>query len=488
MTRLLLAATVALSLSLAGGLSAQDLRGTATGTAQFIQIRPIRLDTVPLASVQRNPDGTFTFEGARITCLTGFSFCLRYAAGDVEDATVFTQDVSFTAWGLGMQGLSATVLLRARADAGGGFIWPRSDDPFDAMLAYAELNRGLWRVRLGRQRTAGGLGFAGYDGASVLVQPALPLLIEAFGGRSLARGLDEPRNDALRGVEDFVLDRDAWLFGGAARFEPLAGVAIAARYQREIWSDRSGLLSERASLDVRAPLPAGLTVSASTDYDLAFDRVGKSNVTLQSRLRDGTLRVELVGRRYVPYFELWTVWGFFEPAAWHEAELRAAWQPRPGMSLRVHGGLRWYDDTETTVIFSELPDRARRAGAGLSWEINDAWMLNGDYAVETGFGAFLSTGSVSARWQTFERLALTFNAAAFQQIEEFRLGEGVVLGGGGSAAWEFSDRIGIDAGASVYRQTFSNRPNMPDWNQLRGFARLRIAFGSDPGRERTRSR
>lgn len=477
----LLTAVLALT---AGPAAGQQVRGTATSTGRFIQIRPIRQDSVPLSAVERRPDGDF-YQGARVVCVAGFTTCVRYVATDVENAFVLTQDVSATAWGLGMQGLSATVLLRARADAGGAFDWPRSDDVFDAILAYAELDRGRWRVRLGRQRATTGLGFAGFDGVNVRFDPLPGAQFEAFAGRSLARGLNEPRNDALRGVEDFVLDRSAWLMGGTVWVEPWAGATLTGRYQREIWSDRSGLLSERASLDLRTPLPGPFSLSGAADYDFAFGRIGKANVTVRAPLGPGPdLWVEAVGRRYVPYFELWTIWGFFDPAAYHEAELRASWRATPSLLLSGYGGWRFYDDTDAPVILSELPDQARRAGLGAFFQPSERWTLTGDWALETGFGAFLHSLHLAARAQATERLSVGLDATALQQIEEFRVGDGRVLGAGIALGWAFNERSRIDVGWNVYRQTFRSRPGSPDWNQSRGWAGLQLGFGSDAAEAR----
>ena len=71
---------------------------------------------------------------------------------------------------------------------------------------------------------------------------------EVYGGRSLARGLREPENEALRPLDDFFLDKSVVLLGGSVGAR-LFGVDADARYQREILSDRSSLVSERASLD-----------------------------------------------------------------------------------------------------------------------------------------------------------------------------------------------------------------------------------------------
>ena len=102
-------------------------------------------------------------QGEAVHCPTFGADCVRYTPRDVVHGVVATQDVSATAWGFGLQGLSATILLRGRTNLADDLRWPRSDDPFDAILAYAQLQRSVFRVRAGRQQNISGLGFSGYD-------------------------------------------------------------------------------------------------------------------------------------------------------------------------------------------------------------------------------------------------------------------------------------------------------------------------------------
>jgi len=460
--------------------------GTATTTARYIQVRPIVRDTVASSEVIVDATGVATWNGIPADCTPGTTICQVFRSAAVEDAVALTQDVSFTSWGLGMQGLSATVQLRVRTDAG-GFTWPRADDRFDAMLAYAELNRGMARVRVGRQQTLGGLGFAGFDGLSVRVDPYRFLSVEAFGGISLARGLAEPRNEALQGLESFLPDRNAYLLGGVATVEPWPGGSMSVRYQREIWSNRSALLTERASLELRTDLPRGLSLNAAGDYDFAFDRIGKANATVRGPL--GTRRslwLEATARHYIPYFELWTIWGFFNPVGYDEGELQATWRPLRPLTLRAFAARRKYGDTGTETVFSPITDHTTRAGGGVHWAASAALTVDGTYTIERGFGATMNSGDVSARWQASDALSITFNGTAFQQIEEFRVGDGTVLGGGLGFDYVLRGRTSLQGGYNIYRQTFDGRPGVADWNQSRGWAALRIGFGRDPGPGRIR--
>jgi hypothetical protein len=464
----------------AGAVQAQGVRGTALTMARYYELRPIEQDTVPRADVELLPNGSFQFEGRAISCITDLH-CIRYVPTDRQSAVMLTQDVGLTAWGLGVEGLSATVQLRARAGLGGGFDWPRSNDPLDVVLAYAELLRGDFRFRGGRLQSLSGLGFTSYDGAQVLYSPAQRWRVQLFGGRSLMRAVYEPRHEALEGVEQFFPDRDALLLGGELETEPWSHTSVAARYQREIWTNRSALVSERASLDVRSSVLAPLQLTAGVDYDFAFGRIGKSSLNLRLPLSERGVTLELAGSRYVPYFELWTIWGYFSPVAHHEVEARAAWRALPALQVRGAVGYRRYDDAHAPVIFDPLPDDAVSVSTAAAWTASPRLTIDGSFRMERGFGAYLGSGDVAARLRAHERVAVTLDATAFQQIEEFRLGSGVVLGAGGSVDVDVTSFVRISGGAHLYRQTWENRAGDPDWNQVRGWTGLRVGFGRDPG-------
>ena len=482
--RAFLRAVPALLLAAApAAVQAQGMRGTAVTTARYFELRPVTRDTVDFTAVEAMPDGSYRLDGLPISCIPQL-YCIRYRAMDKQSAVLLTQDLGMTAWGLGVEGLSATVQLRARTALGGEFDWPRSDDSFDAMLAYAELLRGDFRVRGGRLQSLSGLGFTSFDGAQVMYAPSQRWSAEVFGGRSLARSVYEPRHEALEGVEQFFPDRNALLLGAEVHGEPWRHTNVSARYQREIWTNRSALVSERASFDVRSVLLDPVHVTAGIDYDFAFGRIGKSNLNVRLPLDDGRVTVELAGSRYVPYFELWTIWGYFSPVAHHEIEARAAWRILQGVHVRGAVGYRKYEDADAPVIFDPLPDDAVSVTAGASWTVSNRLAFDATYRLERGFGAYLGSGDATVRWEVHDRAAISLDATAFQQIEEFRLGDGVVLGGGGSVDVDITSAATLSSGVHMYRQTWENRSGDADWDQVRGWAALRLGFGRDPGMTR----
>lgn len=436
-------------------VEAQQARGWVSSTAQVVGMRPV------IALAQPCP--------VNQPC---------YVAQDSELSAVASQDLYLTGWGFGVQGLSATVQLRARQDLGGSFPWPRADDGFDAMLAYGAYTLGGVTARLGRQELRTGLGFPSFDGALVRITRRA-FRLEGYGGRSLARGLREPANEALRGLDDFVPDQSVYLFGGSLRGR-IASAAVTARYHREILGDRSGLASERASLDVSTAAPVG-TLRAGLDYDFGRGVVGKGHLTLGRTFQDARWHAELSAARYVPYFSLSTIWGFFEPVSYTEGVLRIGWAPSAAWALRSSFGLRRYGDSGTAVILRPLEHTGRRGELDVRWRPAPVWNVGATYSLEWGPGGYLSSIEGRTGWAPAEDTHVTLFLRSFQQIEQYRLGDGRALGGGLSAGVPITERLSVSGGASLLRHRTTGSAEPSPWNQARGWTSVRLLVGRDPG-------
>lgn len=454
----------------------QSYRAWLSSSIHMVEVRPVGVDSVARAEVTADGEGGFVFGAYPVSC--DVDVCSGLLPLSKERIFAATQDASVTYWGLGVQGLSVTALVRLRADFGGDFTWPRYDDEFDAMLGYAQLVRGALRVRAGRQEIRSGLGFSAFDGASGSFDRGR-FGVHLYGGRSLARGLREPTNEAVRALDDFFVDKGVYLMGGAVTVREF-GVSLTGRYHREILSDRSGLESERASVDFSTTLPR-VRVRGSLDYDFAFQRPGKGELTLSAPLDDGTWLVEVSGRRYVPYFQLSTIWGFFEPVSYSEARARVGWSGSPRLGLWLAGGVRTYGDTETPVVLRPLEDTGWRADAGARWEPADGWSLDASYELEWGSGAFLSSGDVTTRYQATPRLGAGVSLATFQQIEEFRLGQGRAVSLGGTLDFAVADGMELFGGFSITRHRDGGTVFTSPWNQSRAWTSFRWSVGEDPG-------
>lgn len=457
--------------------AAQDYRGWTTTSVQVVEMRPLGLDTVARADVLTDATGRLLYEGIEVTCVQ-VDICTGYLPLDDDQTVAATQDLSLTYWGLGVEGLSVTAMARVRLRAGSDLAWPRSDDEFDAMLAYAQLQRGPLRVRAGRQDVRSGLGLSAFDGVSAAYTYG-PARGELYGGRSLARGLREPANSALRGLDDFFLDHSVLLVGASGSVRSL-GALVTARYHREILWDRSSLVSERASLDFSTVLTR-VRVTGSADYDFSFEHVGKAELTASAPLAEGRWLVELSGRRYIPYFDLSTIWGFFEPVSYSEVVARVGWSPSGTLGAWIAGGRRSYGATGTTVILEPMRDIGWRADLGAHWEPFPRWAVDGRYELEWGPGGFLSSIDAAGRYTVNDRLGVSLSLMSFQQIEEYRLGQGRAFGAGASADYMWNDRMSLLGGFSLIRHRDGGNVFTSPWNQGRAWTSVRFDLGGDPG-------
>lgn len=460
-------------------LSGQSVRGTATSTLRYIGLEPLALDTFAFSEAVQQSDGSYQVLGEDVICV-GEIRCTAYRLNGRSHAVAATQDVRFTAWGLGAEGLSASTYLRGRRQIDGAYPWPRADDSFDALLAYVQWNRSGLRLRVGRQETLSRLGFASFDGASFLAAWRSGVRVEAFAGRSLARGLREPRNEALRGLEDWVPENEAFIAGAEATLRHRSGTSLRARFQREVWSDGSTLLSERGSLEVRTRLFDRVAVNATGDWDFGLGDPGKASVDARAALTPW-LTAELGARRYVPYFDLSTIWGFFEPIAYNEARLRLGISASEAWSGWMSAGRRAYADASTVTVFSPLEDTGWSVDTGVGWRPNARWTLRGAYRLEWGTGAYLQSGDASLGLQLSERLGVTVHGTMFQQLEEFRLGDRRMAGGGVSGSYEVGLRTRVDGGWLHYAALGSASADGLIGPQSRGWLSLTLPLGRDPG-------
>jgi hypothetical protein len=465
----------------AGALAAQGVRGSIASTTRYVELRPLRQDTVPFDRLETLADGRLGYQGVPAVCDAGL--CVVRRADDVQHGLQAVHTLDLTAWGLGLEGLSATVLLRVRSHLHGAYRLPFARKPFEATLAYAELTRGLYRLRLGRQRELSGLGFSGFDGVDLLVEPRRALRARVYGGRSLARSVQQPLARAFRtGDErDFVRDRDALLLGGEVAIEAGNGSTLSARYQGEVWADRAGLLAERALLEGRLTALAPVTLSGSVEYDVGLARWGTARLDAQLPLRATGTRLEATARRYVPFFEYWTIWGMFSPAAYREAELRVSWAPPGSVGLWAAGGYRRYEPHGTQTFLRPLEGESLHLAAGGAWRIPETLGLTAGLRLDGPVGAFTVSGDAALDWRAGPRLDVNAYALLLEQIEEYRVGAGMVAGGGLGADVAVADGLRVAGGFELYRQTQQDRPGRPDWTQRRGWLSVRLGIGRDPG-------
>lgn len=396
-----------------------------------------------------------------------------------QTAAPLTQDLEANAWGFGVRGLRVSAATRLRGSLGSDLVWPRSADHFDLLWAFAELDRGAWRLRAGRLQRPGPLGFVSFDGASALVRPASWLRAEAYGGRSLVRGTSDPGTaGAIAAVDSLLPNSGALVAGVSAWADPWPAASFSAGYQREVTSGFEALVSERASFDARVGLGSRASLHASTDINIADDAWGNGNVRL-SLAPSRAARVDAAVFRYRPFFGLNTIWGVFNP--------QAHWGTRVALSARLPAGFaadasytmrRYRPTTETTPFLTSLEDVTHVIELGGRYATGP-WALRASWRLTDGWAGAQSSGEGGVEWDRGGDVQLGATVGAFQESEQLRVGGGTVLGLGLHGRARLRERATLRAQLTHWRHQDTRGSAAPDWSQLRGLVALEISFGAN---------
>lgn len=459
-------------------VAGQGFRGTARTFVSYLQVRDLVQDSVNAATVQgegiqrRLPDGT------RVACVD--EFCRYFRSGNTAGIAPLMLDLEVTAW-TGVEGLSARVHVRAREPLGDRKLWPRSEKRFEALSAYLEYRRSVYRVRAGRLWQTTALGFYNYDGGSLHIRGPLQIDLDLYGGLSLVRGLNQYHTTSLiSSVEPLPPQNDAYLVGVHARWRPRPWLATSFTYQREDTKGSSSMYSERIGGSARVRVEEA-TVEMELKYDLATGTTNLAKLRLAMPMGVG-LRASGELRKYAPYFDLWTIWGAFSPVGYHEARARLDWTDSSGKaSLRAYGGFREYGETEVDAPQAyEIEDHSWRFAAGGRYALRENTVIDGEYRYDAGFGSSRSGGDLSIQRFLGGGAYLALRATAFESFSEFTVGSGTVYGGGFQGGTSLGEAK-IRAHAMVYRHIQNDRPNLMDLNQVRFNLTVEIPVGGDPG-------
>jgi hypothetical protein len=465
-------------LGAAGPMAAQGIVITGASSAQYIQLQPMTLDSVPYASTD-SAYGVYrrTSSGILARCDAANLYCSYLRSTPTSSLLAMTQDLNLTGWGFG-QGLSVHADLRARDAAGDARdLWPQAAQRLDVLEAYAELERPSARARLGRQWIQSALGVFNFDGASALWRYSDQISAQAYGGLALVQGLNqEVGPGALAPVEDLPPDVGSYLLGVIGQFRPTTLTSLRLQYQREIRRDRAGLYSERFAANGEW-LAGGGTWSGELTRDLATNQFNTLSLSYRRPLVFSTVvRAEI--RRYVPFFDLWTIWGAFSPVGYTEGTLSVDWASSDSrLLLGASGGRRSYDNTNTGVGFLPLRTDGWRAGGTGAYRLAPSWLLQGSYDADIDFGASSSDEDLALRWSRGDDLSLGLHALAFQNIYEFQIGSGQVIGGGAEAAFRLSPDVRFVGDLLLYHHTGGDTPQLVNWDQKRATMRLEWALG-----------
>lgn len=464
------------------GLAAQGYRLRLDLRSQVAAYRGVALDSLPVAdTVAGVGGGPVTPDGIAAQCVTGEPYCTFFRPGPTQRSSPISSTADFTAWGLGVPGLSLHVLARGGADLGSAAVsWPSTAPALQLLEGYAELARPSYLVRLGRQTQAAPIGFTGFDGASATARDSrLGLDATGYLGWGLADATALPvTSAALNPLDDFQPVERQLVAGAALGFRS-APLDLRWSYERQVDRRSRYFVSERTRGDaVLRPLP-GVSLTASGMYDLAQSLWGNVDLRLAWRAPSGVVGASVGARRYQPDFDLWTIWGVFSPTAYRSIDGAVDLAPGHRLSLHVTGQAYRYDPTGASAPLTDVQSSGWRFSWDGSYALSRQWAVDAGYHSEFGPGASSRGFTGGVTYAATDRLTATAHAGTLDRPLEFRLDDAAVWMVGAALSYHPSDRWAFDADATRYAES-RRRPDTAgfDWNQVRLSARLVLFFGS----------
>jgi hypothetical protein len=463
-----------------GGLYAQGYTAEVSVLGSWVDLRGLVRDSLPEAEVAGEGLSRRLEDGTVVTCVPG-EFCRWWPSGPEESVALVTQDLRISAWP-GLRGVAAHAHLRGRY--GSDSFWPRADQEIEALYAYVSWERSDFRVRAGRQYRTNGLGYYNFDGASVLWRGWTPVRVDVYGGWSLARNLNAPRTGSLlEEADEFAPDDRGLVFGVdvTGRWRDVATGSFT--YQREIRNDDLALYTERVAGAAGARW-RWVTADVSADYDLAYGEFNEASIRAAAALPAG-FEAGAQSRRWLPHFELWTIWGAFSPVGFDETRLWLGWRSSR-LHLRLEGGGAWrdYEDADTGAEFVQLEEDGWRAFGRARWNAS-GWFVDLGYRAEEGSGAARYGGDLRAGRDFGSGRWLAVHATSTQSFSEFRLGEQLTAGYGIDGAWPLGP-FALTGGWARYDLSYEDQPRIEDWTQNRAHLGVRYRLGTEPGVAGTR--
>ncbi|MDH3495632.1 MAG: hypothetical protein OER21_02610 [Gemmatimonadota bacterium] len=466
-------------------LSAQSYRLRLDTRVQAVKYRGWQLDSIPVAeAVTGTNGGLFTASGFAVTCVAGGVSCTFYRPGAEQDGLPLVSTLDASVWGLGVPGLRLYGRARVGTDLADPGAWPGTAPAVQLVEGYVEYAQPAWSVRGGRLHEASRFGYTGFDGARAHARfLGGALTASAYGGWGLAWGTPLPiTSDAVNPLGEFRPGQRQIVVGGDLAWA-VRGARGRILYERQIDPGPDHLVAERVGGDVELSVVRNVTLSGGADYDLAFGEMGSAEATLAVAIPSAKTSVAVGGRRYRPYFELWSIWGAFSPVAYKAGFGSVTATPMPKLQLRARGELYGFDDPDAATPLAQIEDNGWRAGLGATYRHSADLIVMVDYSIDDGPGAGAIGIDGSVFWRPIPRLGLRGSVANLQRVLELRFNDADVWIYAFDADVDIRSEARLFGGVTYYDEN-RDRPDAAafSWNQLRLHAGLRLAFGSGADR------
>ena len=446
--------------------AAQGFRASFDVRGQSVATRGWLLDSVPRADVTTGAGGgLYSSTGYAVACSSP-AWCYYYAPGPRIQYAPVVLTTDATAWGLGTPGLSVRLNFRVNANAG-DLPFPSSEPAFQFWEGYVSYQYEWFTILGGRQTFTSRLGFAGFDGGRATVRyRKLGLEATGYVGLGLARSSSVGVNDPVTAPLGDFIPGERSLIGGVLVGVSSGPVEARAQWQRQVDRSTDYLMSDFLSASATVtPMPR-VAVAGGLDYDLAQGWVGSADAEV--RYSAPRLSATAGYKRYVPRFDLWSIWPAFSPVPWNGVQGSVVVAPKSWLKLR--GRLEWYEyeNTGAETALGSAAETGMLWAAGATVTALPRWTFDAGWMYDKNFGAAAAGWDVSVGWNPFKTLVLRMYGAYSQRPLVYRFDESFVTWAGLDASLRATDQVQVGA-SIVYINEDRVRPDAAafDWNQAR---------------------
>jgi hypothetical protein len=385
-----------------------------------------------------------------------------------------------TAWGFGVKGLSAHGNFRLNYNLGDQ-VWPTTEPSFQLWEGYLDYNHDWFALRGGRQIVTSRLGWAGFDGGmGTLRARKQGVDVTGYLGIGLARAAAVGINDPVTApLNDFIPPERNLIAGVMAGYRS-GPLDLRAEWQREVDRSTDYLMSDRVAGSATVRPVARVAIAGGVEYDLAQGLLGSADASV--RYIAPRFQITTGFRRYMPRFDLWSIWPAFSPVPWNGANASLVVSPLAWLQLRGRAEYFKYEFAGAETPLVDTYDDGWRAGFGGTVTAVRNFAFDAGWNTERGNGAWIEGADASVTWTPLPVLLLRAFGAYAQRPLEYRYDASHAKWFGLDLDARATDRFNV--GFSLIQMSEERRrPDNAafDWDQTRLTARISYSFSSREG-------
>jgi hypothetical protein len=305
--------------------------------------------------------------------------------------------------------------------------------------------------------------------------------VTAYGGWGLGQAAVVPVSSPVLNPLDEWRPRDRQLVAGAEAAWAPGPADVRLEYRREVDPQTDYFVSERTAVSVTARPWRALRAAGGAEYNLAEGHLGSADLSLT--WIDSRVSVTVGGRRYRPYFSLWTLWGAFSPVPYNAVHGSAQVTVTERLTLRGRGERYWFDDGQASTPLVDVEDRGWRVSLGGTLSAARGLTVDASWLAEFGPGASSRYLDAMVSYSPMERLSLGLYGGTLERPLELLYYDAEASWLGGRAEWRAGGRWRLWADAAWFDES-RDRPDAfaSSLGQVRIRSGLTLSFGTDADR------